>query len=84
MLFLVLGVVGLGKIGREGIIRALGYEMSILGYDPYVNQDMFEEDKIKVVDLDYLTKNSDIITIHVPLIESTKNLFNTKISFISD
>ena len=73
-----LGVIGLGRIGREVIKRALSYDMNILGYDPYVNQDMFEADKIKVVDLDYLTENSDIITIHVPLIESTKDLFNDK------
>ncbi len=71
-----LGVIGLGRIGREVIKRAIGYDMSVLGYDPYVNQDMFDVDKTKIVDLDYLTENSDMITIHVPLIESTKNLFN--------
>jgi len=38
----VLGVVGLGKIGREVIKRALGYEMKILGYDPYVNKQLFD------------------------------------------
>ena len=74
----VLGVIGLGRIGREVIKRAHGYDMSILGYDPYVKQDMFDVEKIKVVDLDYLTKNSDIITIHVPLIDSTKDLFDSK------
>ena len=75
----VLGVVGLGRIGREVIDRAIGYDMQILGYDPYVNQEMFStDDKVKVVDLDYLTENSDIITIHVPLIESTKNLFDSQ------
>jgi D-3-phosphoglycerate dehydrogenase len=74
-----LGVVGLGKIGREVIKRALGYEMNIIGYDPYVNKQLFsEDDKIKIVDLDYLTENSDIITIHIPLIESTKNLFDAQ------
>ena len=52
----VLGVVGLGRIGREVIDRAIGYDMQILGYDPYVNQEMFStDDKVKVVDLDYLT-----------------------------
>ena len=71
-----LGVIGLGRIGREVIKRALSYDMTILGYDPYVKQDMFESDKVRVVDLNYLIQNSDIITIHVPLIESTKNLFN--------
>ena len=50
----VLGVVGLGKIGREVIKRALGYDMNILGYDPYVNEQLFSSDKIKIVDLDYV------------------------------
>ena len=62
-----LGVVGLGRIGREVIDRALSFNMKILGYDPYVNQDLFDVDKVKIVDLDELTKDSDIITVHVPL-----------------
>jgi len=71
-----LGIVGLGKIGREVIKRALSYEMKIIGFDPYVNQDHFDQEDIKVVDLDELTKNSDYISIHVPMNESTKDLFN--------
>ena len=72
----VLGVVGLGRIGREVIQRALSFNMKILGFDPYVNQDLFNEDRIKIVDIDELTKNSDIITLHVPLNDSTKDLFD--------
>ena len=72
----ILGVVGLGKIGREVIKRALSYDMKIIGYDPYVNQDHFDQEDIKVVDLDYLTQQSDYISIHVPMNDSTKNLFN--------
>ena len=72
----VLGVVGLGKIGREVIKRALGYEMSILGYDPYVSQEFFDSKEVEVVSLDDLTKKSDYITLHVPLNQATKDLFN--------
>ena len=43
----VLGVVGLGKIGREVIKRALSYEMNILGFDPFVSQDSFDENEVK-------------------------------------
>ena len=71
-----LGVIGLGRIGREVIKRAQGYEMSIIGYDPYVNQEMFSEDELKVVELEEVIVGSDIITVHVPLLESTRNLFN--------
>ena len=74
----VLGVVGLGRIGREVIKRALGFEMKILGYDPFLNKEMFDPEKIKVVDLDDLTRKSDFITVHVPLTENTKDLFDSE------
>ena len=71
-----LGVVGLGKIGREVIKRALSYDMHILGYDPYVNQNQFDKDEIEIVELEYLIENSDFITLHLPINDSTRNLFN--------
>ena len=71
-----LGVVGLGKIGREVIKRSLSYDMNILGYDPYVNEDEFIKDEVKVVDLDYLIKHSDFITLHLPINDNTRDLFD--------
>ena len=71
-----LGVVGLGKIGREVIQRSRSFNMNILGFDPYVSQDMFDEEEVRVVDLDTLTSESDYITLHVPFIDSTKDLFD--------
>ena len=73
-----LGIVGLGRIGREVAKRAISYEINILGYDPYVNKDIFDQENIKLVDLDDLTKESDFITLHVPLLDSTKDLFDVK------
>ena len=72
-----LGIVGLGKIGREVMSRSLPFGMNILGYDPFVNQKMFNEDEIRIVELDELLEQSDFITIHVPLNSATKSLFNT-------
>ena len=74
----LLGVVGLGRIGREVIKRAIGLEMKILGSDPFVSTDIFDKEKVKIVELDELTKNADYITLHVPLLETTRNLFNAK------
>ncbi len=71
-----LGVVGLGKIGREVIERASLFGVKILGYDPYINKNLYNENKIKLVGIDELTKKSDIISLHVPLNDSTRNLFN--------
>ena len=72
----ILGVVGLGKIGREVIKRALSFDMNILGFDPYVSQEHFDESEIKIVSLDELTEKSDFITLHVPLNDATKDLFD--------
>ena len=47
-----LGIIGLGKIGREVMSRSLPFGMKILGYDPFVNQKMFNSDEIRIVDLD--------------------------------
>ena len=71
-----LGVVGLGKIGIEVIKRCLSFDMKILGFDPYVSQDQFDESEIRIVSIDELTKNSDYISLHVPLNDKTKDLFD--------
>ena len=73
-----IGIVGLGKIGKEVMKRALSYDMKILGHDPFVNQDMFDHEVIKIVDINKLTSDSDYITLHVPLIDSTRDLFDLK------
>ena len=74
-----LGVVGLGRIGREVIKRALGLEMKIIGYDPFVNQDVFDTEKVSLVDLEILCSESDYITLHLPLLDSTRGLFNSEL-----
>ena len=71
-----IGIVGLGKIGREVIQRSKAFNMQILGYDPFIPDDFFREDELKICDLEYLIKKSDYITLHIPLTNETKNLFN--------
>jgi len=71
-----LGIVGLGKIGREVMQRALGFNMKILGFDPFIKKDMFRSDDIKLYELKKLVEESDFITVHIPLTDDTKNLFD--------
>lgn len=72
----ILGVIGLGKIGKEVIKRCQSFNMKVIVYDPYVNQKIYEGQKIQFVDFDDLLSKSDYITIHIPLSPDTKNLFN--------
>ena len=73
-----LGIVGLGRIGIEVAKRARSFDMKIMGFDPYVNKDILKGKSIVLAELDELTQQSDFITLHVPLIDSTRNLFDAK------
>lgn len=71
-----LGVIGLGRIGSGVATRAVAFGMNIIGYDPFVNQERANSLGIKVVSLDELIRESDFITVHMPLTNKTKNLIN--------
>ena len=71
-----LGIVGLGKIGKEVMARSLSFGMRVIGYDPYIPDNVFSKGDVELTDLDTLTKESDFITVHVPKLDSTNNLFD--------
>ena len=71
-----IGILGLGKIGREVMDRCLSFGMQILGYDPFVNEDTLSEKDITLMNLDEIVKRSDFISLHIPLNDETRNLFN--------
>jgi D-3-phosphoglycerate dehydrogenase len=71
-----LGIVGLGRIGQAVARRAGAFGMSILYYDQASIPEAVEKNLgVKRVDFDTLISESDIITIHTPLLESTHHLF---------
>lgn len=71
-----LGVVGLGNIGKIVADRALGLSMKVLAFDPYVTPERANELGVELGTLDELLARSDFITLHVPLLEATKNIIN--------
>jgi D-3-phosphoglycerate dehydrogenase len=71
-----LGVIGLGNIGRQVAERGVGLKMSVLGYDPYVTAPSAVPAGVKLSPLADLIAKSDFITLHVPLVAETKNLFD--------
>ena len=73
-----LGIVGLGNVGSEVARRARGLEMNIIGYDPIISDDRASNLQVELVPLTQLIKESDFITLHIPLTESTKNIIGEK------
>ena len=69
-----LGVIGVGRIGREVAKRALGFEMTVIAYDPYITQDMLGDLPVKMVSMDELLEESDYITLHMPHNDETHYL----------
>lgn len=71
-----IGIIGLGHIGEHVARMAKGFEMRILAYDPKKNIALAKKLKIKYVALNYLLKNSDIISLHTPYNKKTHHLIN--------
>ena len=69
---------GLGNVGSEVARRARGLEMKIIGYDPIISDDRASNLQVELVPLAQLIKDSDFITLHIPLTESTKNIIGEK------
>ncbi len=72
-----IGVIGTGKIGKNvARIASMGFLMNVLAYDAYPNKEAAEENHFSYVDLPTIWKESDIITLHCPLLPATKHMIN--------
>jgi D-3-phosphoglycerate dehydrogenase len=71
-----LGLVGLGRVGTEVARRALGLDMHVLVYDPYVPDDHARRLGFEPVDLDPLLERADFVSLHVPLTDATRGILN--------
>lgn len=73
-----LGIVGFGRIGCEVAKKAKAFDMEVLAYDVVDIDHICMEMGVKRTELADLIKSSDYITIHVPLVPSTKGMFGEK------
>jgi D-3-phosphoglycerate dehydrogenase / 2-oxoglutarate reductase len=69
-----LGLIGLGRVGGEVSRRALGLDMHVLVYDPYVPDEHARRIGLEPTDLEVLLKASDFVSLHVPLTEATRGI----------
>ena len=73
-----LGIVGLGRIGKEVAKRALSFGMKVLAYDPFLSREAAQGLGIEVAELKELLERADYITVHTPLTEETKHMISTE------
>src|SRR5712671_1780619 len=70
-----LGILGLGRIGRVVAERAHGLGLAIVAYDPFVQQ-QHAPAGVRMVELDELLRESDFVSVHVPLMQQTQHLLD--------
>jgi D-3-phosphoglycerate dehydrogenase len=73
-----LGIIGFGSIGKEVAKRAVCLGMKVLVYDPYVHKDQIKNFDVESVDFETVLKESDFVSLHVPLVDETRKMIGEK------
>jgi D-3-phosphoglycerate dehydrogenase len=73
-----LGIVGLGRIGRELAKRALPFGMKVVAHDPFVSAEQARELGVELVDFKGLLAQSDFVSLHAPATDKTHHLLNAE------
>ena len=74
-----LGIVGLGRVGQAVAKRAAGFDMKVVGFDPFLSAERAQELGVESVPrLDELWPRCDYITVHTPLSAETRNLIGAR------
>ena len=74
----VLGLIGCGNIGSIVANRAHGLRMHVITYDPYLSTERAEDLGVEKVELDALLARADVISLHTPLNEGTRNILGAE------
>jgi D-3-phosphoglycerate dehydrogenase len=72
----ILGTVGLGRVAQEVVDRAKGLGMQVLAHDPYVTAEYAAQRGVMLADLETLFRQSDFITFHVPMTDTTRHMIS--------
>ena len=76
--FKTLGLIGCGNIGSRVAERALGLTMKVVAYDPFLTEERAIELGVEKADLDTLLARADVITLHTPLTDQTRNILSAE------
>jgi phosphoglycerate dehydrogenase-like enzyme len=74
----VFGLLGLGRIGRRVAVMAKAIGYTVIAYDPVVTRNDAAELGVELVSKDEVIEGSDIVSVHIPLMESTRNIIDAR------
>jgi D-lactate dehydrogenase len=74
----VAGIVGTGRIGRIAAKILCGFDMEVLAYDPYPNEEFATATGAKYVELDEIYRRADVVSLHCPLSQGTHHIINAQ------
>ncbi len=72
------GIIGLGKVGGRVARRCRAFEANVITYDPYISEKRADDFGVKLVPLEDVIRFSDIITVHTPLNDETRDLVSAE------
>ena len=72
----IIGILGLGAIGKQLARRLAGFDCTILAYDPYADATFARDNHVELVPLDKVTEEADFISLHLPLLPETRGMVN--------
>jgi len=73
-----IGLVGLGRIGRAVVPRAIGLGLKVIAYDPYPDHKFAAEHGVELCEFDDLLARADIVSLHLPATAETRDLINRR------
>ena len=71
-----IGIIGMGRIGSGVAKRALAFDMNVIAYDPYINEERAKSLGVTVGTLDDIFAAADFITVHMPLTKETRGMIS--------
>ena len=72
----ILGIVGVGRVGGEVAKRMKAFNMTMIGYDPYLPKEVADEIGVRLTTFEEVIQTADFMTIHTPLLPETKNMIS--------
>lgn len=75
----VVGLVSLGAVGRSVAQMLSRFDMQLIAYDPFVSKEIAEELGVKLVSMEELFSQSDVVSLHAPWIPETENMVNERL-----